>query len=196
MAPVRITIQDNYAAAGAEVCRTYSNATLEPSCETVTGKQVAPSISLVMDFAAREGQYDGLVEQWLITGFDNVGNRSTVPFTATYLYDTVAPVIEVTTHVQQINLADYQTITDTTTTTLPPVLAGTVQDGSRVDRVVARVVRPSGDMVALTLPFAPGDTTWSLVPPVQQTGTYRIYIRAYDALGNMQETKYYEVEVQ
>jgi hypothetical protein len=124
-----------------------------------------------------------------------VGNRSTTPLTATYLYDTVAPEIAVTTHVEEIALADYQAITDTSTTTVPPVLAGTVQDGSRVDRLVARVIRPSGDLVAMQIPFVPGETTWKLVPPVQLTGTYRMQVRAYDALGNMRETKYYQVVV-
>lgn len=105
------------------------------------------------------------------------------------------PPLEVATHVTQVSLATYQPITDTTTTDAPPVLAGSARDGSRVDRITARIIQPNGTLIAMVVPLDTTDGSWALVPPFQQAGTYRIQIRAYDALGNMSETPFLEVAV-
>jgi hypothetical protein len=198
--PVRIGVRDNLAAAGVDVCRTtyrsWNDTTGERECFTINNtNNVAPFISLILPFNVADGM-DGVGQEWLITGVDYVGNRSTKPVTATYLFDNVPPVITVNNHLQQVALADYQVITKTASLDVPPLLTGTATDGSRVANVTARLIRPSGDRLDRPVVLDAESGEWRLVTPLTQTGTYRIRMRAVDVAGNFRETKLYEVVVQ
>jgi len=141
------------------------------------------------------GTHDGEEQTVTVTGLDSAGNRSTRALNVTYRLDHVAPTLEVTTHLEQVSLAAYQAITDSLTSGVPPILAGTVQDGSRVGVVLAHIQQPDGTRRTVRADTDPEAGTWQLIPRLTQAGTYRIRLEARDAAGNTQRTTSYAVEV-
>jgi hypothetical protein len=106
----------------------------------------------------------------------------------------VAPTLEVTTHLEQVPLASYQIDTNPPTTDIPPILAGTVQDGTRVGAVLAHILHPDGTRRTVNVDVDLEAGTWQLIPRLTQAGTYRIRMEARDVAGNVRRTTAYTVE--
>jgi hypothetical protein len=129
---------------------------------------------------------DGMTQTFSFYGYDGVGNRSE-PVTATTRVDLVAPAVEVTPAAGQV----VQGITTT-------ILAGTVHDGSGVARLQAYVAGP-GIRVAWydqdddQLTF--DGEVWHLSVRLDEPGTYRLGVEAWDVAGNVGRGGPFAVEV-
>ncbi len=210
--PMQFAVQDNHMPVGAEVCRTSAGissgtvcttyaatSTYTPTDELTATGELSPMVLVRVPFNVPNNA-DGVVEYWEVRGFDSVGNMHTSPITGVYMLDSVAPVIMVTQQLAgPVALSSYTTFSDTLTA--EPVLSGTVADGGRVQRVVARIIRPAtGDGQAQNFVTQPArydaaSGTWEYVPKLERTGEHTIIIRAYDVAGNMRETQQYTLSV-
>jgi hypothetical protein len=93
--------------------------------------------------------------------------------------DTVAPVVQVTTAIAEVSLADYLS----PGVTAAPVLSGTYSDGGGVGEIYVRVQGTSGTVYWST---AERDaTTWRFRPWLTAPGPYIITIEAWDLAGNV-----------
>jgi hypothetical protein len=159
--------------------------------EVVTETLAAALVAVPMGSG---GSHDGEEQVVTITGLDSAGNRSTEVLNVTYRLDYVAPTLEVTTHLEQVPLASYQIDTNPPTTDIPPILAGTVQDGTRVGAVLAHILHPDGTRRTVNVDVDLEAGTWQLIPRLTQAGTYRIRMEARDVAGNVRRTTAYTVE--
>ncbi len=100
----------------------------------------------------------------------------------TYQLDVVPPILTVTT-----------VVTQTSQVASTVVLAGQVNDGSRLNGVCVRVDPPEGasyrDSVDLT------GTDWMYTPRPTVPGTYTFWLEAFDLSGNVNTSEPYEVQI-
>ncbi|MBP7689604.1 MAG: proprotein convertase P-domain-containing protein, partial [Thermoflexales bacterium] len=133
------------------------------------------------------GDQDGVARTLALFGVDSVGNRVTDMLPVAFSVDTVAPVINVTDAVAQVNLPAVVIAAEDVITQVS-VLAGTVSDGSGLSELYALVRDPYGDTFTQTLPIADG--AWRVVLPIAGLGNYTVWVNALDQAGNAATTQW------
>ncbi len=159
---------------------------------------------------------DSVTQSLTIYGLDELGNRVETPLYLTYTLDTVAPALSVTEVVSRLALLETPHL---------PVLTGRVSDGGELEAVYLRVDPPDGasyrDVAtlgagsevtcAVYLPLvlkgsgtaqaqsvasaAQTDQAWYYTLRPTESGTYTLWVEAYDRAGNVTVEGPYSVQV-
>jgi uncharacterized repeat protein (TIGR01451 family) len=109
-----------------------------------------------------------------LVGLDGAGNLSQ-PISRTYRLDTVAPVITVTSLINEVVLDDYPLVG-------PAVLSGDSQDGGGMGEVYVRMENEAGEFAWQTAVIS--GTEWSFTPQLTAAGLFTLTVEGYDLAGN------------
>ncbi|MBD3293844.1 MAG: hypothetical protein GF393_13045, partial [Armatimonadia bacterium] len=140
-----------------------------------------------------DGSEDGLYTVQ-ITARDQVGNSYTMPYTLSFIYDSVPPSINIIT--KNSTDGNVQELVDNAyiKSNIFSISAQLSDDGSDIDTAASRItLHPSGSAVALQgKKLVSGKTiTWQLNQPLLEDGSddgvYQINILAVDGAGNIKE---------
>jgi hypothetical protein len=174
-------VVDDQEARSAEIC---FEGTDGEECEQVPVHPGSTSVGTwAYALSAREAR-DYEVEPIYLYGVDGAGNRSTATVSRTYMVDTVAPVVTVTTWLRSIP-----------SVTPAVVLSGTVSDGSGVSDVY---VIASMDVTTVTYSStlaARSGAGWQYTLHPETEGAYSLRIEARDEKGNVSAYGPYSVSV-
>ena len=117
---------------------------------------------------------DGVEQTVNVYGVDDAGNRTSQPWSHTCVVDNVAPALEVTAALGEVQL----------TPELVPlaILSGTVADGGQVRRLSALVRTPEGQLHLQ--PVTRDGDAWSFALRTLTPGIHAVQIVAEDLAGN------------
>jgi hypothetical protein len=128
---------------------------------------------------------DGVEQTLSVSAVDLVGNQSTETISLTFRVDNVAPVVTVSSTVNQAEAGPNRTAT--------AVLSGTVSDGGLIVQMYAFVQTPGGELRSQQIARDGGAWWFDLKPGA--IGDYTIWINAIDGAGNTTTMGPFYVEI-
>lgn len=180
-------VADERQAAGVSVCAAAAEggAPICQAFEATPGE--SPWVADWRALAPVLADSDGVPQTFVFYGYDGVGNRTAVPVTASARVDIVAPGGEVRPLLSRAVQGASS-----------PVLAGTVRDGTGVERLQAYVAGPGLQVTWYDQDddgFRFDGEAWALEARFGEPGAYSLGAEAWDAAGNVRRWGPFPVEV-